>query len=201
MTSISIKVWSDYVCPWCYIGLGELQRVAGDYPLQIDWQPYLLRPDAPEEGWELPERFKASHDDPNSPINQRAKTLGLPLKGRSRIPNSRRAHECTEYARAHGKEQAFHDSLIARYWGQGEDLHDWQVLQAAARDASLDGEAMQREVEDGRWKDAVEARIGAAQQLGVSAVPTFLIADTFVIQGAQDAGVFRQAFERLKRGL
>jgi len=46
MSSISITVWSDYVCPWCYIGLGELDSVAKDYDLKIAWRPYMLRPDA-----------------------------------------------------------------------------------------------------------------------------------------------------------
>lgn len=201
MSSISITVWSDYVCPWCYIGLGELASVAKDFELKIDWRPYMLRPDAPEEGWELPERYRASHDDPSSPINQRAKSLGLPLKARTRIPNSRRAHECTEFARSQGKEQAFHDGLITRYWSNAEDLHDWAVLEASAKDAGLDAARMKAEVEAGAWRQAVEEGVAAAHALGINAVPTFIVGDKFAIQGAQDARVFRQAFERLKQGL
>ncbi len=201
MTPISITVWSDYVCPWCYIGLGELETVSKDYALKIDWRPYMLRPDAPEEGWELPERFRKSHEDPNNPLYQRAKALGLPLKPRTQVPNSRRAHECTEYARGAGKEQAFHHAVIERYWSHADDIHDWAVLESAARTAGIDPTAMRAEVEAGKWKAAVEESVAAAHELGVNAVPTFILGNKFAIQGAQEARVFRQAIERLQSGV
>jgi len=113
------------------------------------------------------------------------------------VPNSRRAHECTEYARSKGKLEPFHHSVLERYWSRGEDLHDWAVLRGAALDAGLDGEEMQRQVEALRWAEATADGIAAAAQLGIQAVPTFIVGEKFVIQGAQDARVFRQAFERL----
>lgn len=195
---ISITVWSDYVCPWCYIGVGEVDTLKKDFDFIIDWRPYLLRPDAPEEGWALPERIKQSIADPNNPLTARAKALGLTINHREHVPNSRRAHECTEYARAHGKLELFHHSVLERYWSRGEDLHDWAVLRAAASDAGLDGAEMEREVTALRWAQATTDGIAAAAQLGIQAVPTFIVGNKFVIQGAQDARVFRQAFERLE---
>jgi len=114
------------------------------------------------------------------------------------IPNTRRAHEATEFARAQGRLEPFHAGLLTRYWTHGEDIHDWAVLEAAARDAGLDAAAMHEEVDAGKWKGAVDAFLREAAELGVHAVPTFLIGGRFVIQGAQDALVFRHAFERLK---
>jgi len=114
------------------------------------------------------------------------------------IPNTRRAHEATEFARAQGRLEPFHAGLLTRYWTHGEDLHDWAVLEAAARDASLDPKAMREQVEAGAWKGAVQAFLSEAGELGVHAVPTFLVGGRFVIQGAQDALVFRHAFERLQ---
>ena len=113
------------------------------------------------------------------------------------MPNSRRAHECTEYARSKGKLEPFHHSVLERYWSRGEDLHDWSVLKAAAVDAGLDADEMQREVEALGWAKATADGIASAAELGIQAVPTFLVGNQFMIQGAQDARVFRQAFQRL----
>ncbi len=122
------------------------------------------------------------------------------IKHREHIPNSRRAHECTEYARSVGKLEPFHHQILERYWSHGEDLHHWDVLSACATTAGIDAVEMRTQVEAGRWKQEMEAGIAAAGELGISAVPTFIVGNKFVIQGAQDARVFRQAFERLAKG-
>jgi predicted DsbA family dithiol-disulfide isomerase len=200
MSKLSVTVWSDYVCPWCFIGLTELQSLEKEFEFEVQWMPYLLRPEAPEEGWELPDRIKKFIDDPNNPLTARAKKLGVTIKHRVQVPNSRRAHECTEYARSKGKIDPFHHHLIERYWSHGDDIHDWAVLENAATVAGLDPKEMRAEVEAGKWKKVMEDGIAAAQEIGVSAVPTFIVGNKFVIQGAQDAGVFRQAFQRLQSG-
>jgi predicted DsbA family dithiol-disulfide isomerase len=197
MTPITLTVWSDYVCPWCFIGLSELATLKASFDLAIDWRPFLLRPDAPDEGWPLPTFLRAKLDAPDSPLKARAKALGLTLVQRDHIPSSRRAHECTEFARAHGRLNEFHHAVLERYWSHGDDLSDWQVLGAIATSAGLDAATMQAEVAAGQWKAAVQAGLDAAAAAGVSAVPTFVIGDRFVIAGAQSASVFRQAFERL----
>ena len=159
----------------------------------------MLRPDAPEEGWALPERIKQSIADPNNPLTARARALGIVIKHRDHVPNSRRAHECTEYARSKGKLEAFHHGVLERYWSHGDDLHDWAVLGAAAAVAGLDPVEMQAQVEAGRWKPEMEAGVAAAHEIGINSVPTFIVGNKFAIQGAQTAAVFRQAFERVLR--
>ena len=117
------------------------------------------------------------------------------------MPHTRRAHECTEYARAQGKLEPFHHQILERYWSHAEDLHDWAVLSAAAVHAGLDPVEMKSQVEAGQWKQAMEAGVQSASEFGVQSVPTFLVGNKFLIQGAQEARVFRQAFERLKSQL
>ena len=202
MTSpITLTVWSDYVCPWCYIGLTELATLEKDFEFTVDWRPFMLRPGAPEEGTPLPDRIKAFLADPENALFARAKKLGLTLKQREITPNSRRAHEATEFARSKGKLQEFHHGVLERYWSYGEDLHDWAVLKAVATKVGLDAEAMQAEVDAGTWKAEMQAGVEAGAELGVNAVPTFIVGGKFAIQGAQEARVFRQAFERLSQGV
>ncbi len=134
-------------------------------------------------------------------MTARARALGLTLVERTHIPSPRLAHECTEFARAHGALEAFHAAVLERYWSRGEDLSDWAVLRGAAAQAGLDPEAMQREVQAGQWREAVQRGLDEAAGVGVTAVPTFIIGDRYLVQGAQEARVFRQAFERLRSGV
>jgi predicted DsbA family dithiol-disulfide isomerase len=109
----SIRVFSDYVCPWCYVGLKEAEKLHARYDVAFDWQPFELRPGAPEEGWPLPDPIRARMGDANNPLKLRARKLGVQLHERAWIPSSRRAHECTEFARTHGALEAFHSGGAA----------------------------------------------------------------------------------------
>lgn len=136
-------------------------------------------------------------NQPDNPLKARAKALGLTLVEREVIPSTRRAHQCTEYARSKGALGPFHAALIERYWAKGEDLNAWATLEGAAAQVGLDAAQLRAEVEAGAWRAAMEEGLEAARELGIGAVPTFIVGDRFVIEGAQDARVFRQAFERL----
>jgi predicted DsbA family dithiol-disulfide isomerase len=197
MTTISLVVWSDYVCPWCYLGLREVQTLKGEFELQFEWKPYLLRPDAPEEGSPLPAHVKEFLKEPDNALVLRARALGVTLKQRDVVPNSRRAHESTEFARSQGRAEPFHEKVLERYWSHGDDLHDWAVLQRIALEVGLDPAQLKAEVEAGRWRASVEDSLAQAAAAGVNAVPTFIIGAQFVVRGAQSADVFRQAFKRL----
>jgi predicted DsbA family dithiol-disulfide isomerase len=134
---------------------------------------------------------------PDNPLRARARAMGLTMVEREWIPSSRRAHECTEMARAAGKLDGFHAAVLESYWSRGEDLHAWDVLERCAQRAGLDGAAMRSEVEAGQWKAAVDERVAQARELGVHAVPTFLVADRFAIEGAQTAETFERVLAQL----
>ncbi|MDB4968506.1 MAG: 2-hydroxychromene-2-carboxylate isomerase/DsbA-like thioredoxin domain protein [Myxococcales bacterium] len=163
----------------------------------LDWQPFELRPGAPEEGWAIPAHVRAKMGAPDNPLKARAEELGLTLVEREWIPSSRRAHECTEFARAEGRLEPFHAAVLQAYWSEGKDLHEWAVLEAAAAKAGLDAAAMRASVEAGTMRRAVDERVEAAHARNIHAVPTFVVDDRLVIQGAQTLEVFRGAMARL----
>ena len=163
----------------------------------LDWQPFELRPDAPETGWPLPEYIRARSKSPDNPLKLRAQALGITLVEREHIPSSRRAHECTEYAREHGNLQPFHAAVLRAYWTDGRDIHEWDVLRECAASAELDGAAMQAAVEAGAYKAEVDERVEAAHEIGIHAVPTFVIGNRFMVQGAQTRDVFESVLARL----
>jgi predicted DsbA family dithiol-disulfide isomerase len=151
----------------------------------------------PEDGFPLPAEIRARMASPNNPLKARARELGLTMIERERIPSPRRAHECTEYARAQDRLEPFHAALLRAYWSDGKDIHDWGVLTDAATQAGIDVDDMRSEVESGAFRDAVDERVQTAHRLGIHAVPTFLIADRLMVQGAQTLDVFRRAMQQL----
>lgn len=145
----------------------------------------------------MPPHIKAMKARPDNPLTARAKQLGITMVDRDRIPSSRRAHECTEFAREQGKLHAFHAAVLKAYWTDGKDIHDWAVLEELATAAGLDAAAMREEVTAGNWKSAVDERVDAAHQIGINAVPTFLFADKFIVQGAQTLDVLEKVMARV----
>jgi predicted DsbA family dithiol-disulfide isomerase len=180
------------------------ERFHSEYGVPIDWQPFLLRPEAPDEGWPLPDAIKAKMNRPDNPLQLRAQALGLPLVERSHVPSSRRALQANEFVRQAGglqKLDAFHSAVNARYWGKGEDLSQWPVLESAAKEIGVDAAAMREQVEAGAFREAVEKGIADAHRIGIHAVPTYLFMrgdePLFAIQGAQEWDMFQRAAKRL----
>jgi predicted DsbA family dithiol-disulfide isomerase len=177
------------------------ERFRREYGVELSWEPFFLRPDAPPEGWALPSYIRARMNRPDNPLQQRAKALGLPLVEREWVPSPRRALECNEYARAEGRLDAFHSEVNLRYWGKSQDISDWGVLEAAGTAVGLDGAKMRAQAEAGAFTAELERRLEQATELGIHAVPTyvFLVDEkpVFGIQGAQEWPIFQRAAERL----
>jgi predicted DsbA family dithiol-disulfide isomerase len=175
------------------------ERFSKDYGVAVDWQPYLLRPDAPAEGWALPQHIAARMNQPDNPLISRAKALGLPLVERTWVPNSRRALAANEHVRTFGLEKlhAFHSAVNDRYWAKGEDLSKWETLEGAMRDIGLDPSQLR----DSTDESSVDLSIAKAHALGIHAVPTYVFYDgdkpVGAIQGAQDYAVFQRAAKQL----
>jgi predicted DsbA family dithiol-disulfide isomerase len=137
---------------------------------------------------------------PTNPLKLRARALGIELAERDWVPSSRRAHECTEYARAERKMDGFHALVLKAYWSEARDIHAWPVLEACAATAGFQPDAMRAAVEAGQLVQAVDERVEAAKELGINAVPSFVIDKHYVVPGAQTADVFEKVFAQIGVG-
>jgi len=145
----------------------------------------------------LPAYVREKMKNPDNPLARRAEREGLIMKRGEIVPSTRRAHEAAEYARARGKLAPMHAALLRRHWTEAQDLHAFATLRGAAEDAGLDPDELQRAVESGAFRPAVEASVREARELGISAVPTFLFDDRLIVEGAQELPVFRRAMAEL----
>ena len=148
---------------------------------------------------ELPDYVKPRMAQTNARLKQMANAAGLEMVFATRIPNTRLAHEATEYARERGRQFEFHRVVFDKFYGRGEDISQWDVLRDAALQVGLDADEMQREVESGRYTAAVNDLVQEAQQIGVTGVPTYVINNRYAIVGAQPYEVFLQALEQIEK--
>jgi predicted DsbA family dithiol-disulfide isomerase len=168
-----------------------------EFEMRLDWQPFFLRPETPPQGMPVPDYVKEKRKDPNNPLKARANKLGLVMVESDVMPSTRRAHEAAEFGRSHGKLEEIHAALLTRYWSRGEDLYQLETLRGAATDAGLDPGELQEAIESGQFTPAVETAVKEAGNLGIRAVPTFLVDYKYVVEGAQEAAIFRQALKRI----
>ncbi len=175
-----------------------VDRLKTEQDAQVEWRPFFLHPETPPEGFVLPPALKARFASANGRLDQMAQAAGLTMVHPDFIPNSQRALEATEYARAHGKHQEFHRVVFRQYYGKGQDINDWKELRAAAEEVGLDPEEMQQEIERGAYHETLESQIAQAQALGVTAVPTYVLNDKYGIVGAQPYEVFQRVLARLE---
>ncbi len=167
------------------------------YDVDTTWLPYFLHPEIPEQGTHLDERTRAHYAPMWRRLESRAEEAGIPILRPEIRPNTRRALEASEYAREKGHHDGFHRILFDKYFRQAEDIHDWEVLRAAAEEAGLDPDEMQKKTASGNYRDVVEGHDQRARSLGITGIPTHILNERLAIVGAQPFEVFERAIERL----
>jgi predicted DsbA family dithiol-disulfide isomerase len=176
-----------------------VERLKEEHNVDVEWRPFYLRPDTPPEGMELPDYIKQARTNGSEErLRSMAGVYGMDFKSTERIYNTRLAHEATEYARENGKGLEFHKIVFRLVYAEGKDPSQWNVLRSAAQEAGLDDEAMQRDVESGKYTESVNEQVQWAYQIGVSGVPTYVITDRYALVGAQPYEVFKNALEQIE---
>ena len=206
---MEIEIFSDVVCPWCYIGKRRLDAVM-DTPVgegvALRWRPYQLYPDMPLDGMDraryLAARYGADADRGRVPqrIEAEAGEVGLTFdfSAIEKMPNTFQAHRLLEYAAEQDVQHDLSETLFDYYFCSGRDVGDREVLVEAAVRAGLD-EAPVREYLDGaQGTQAVRQQLARAADVGVSGVPCYLLAGRFALPGAQTPEVMAQFIERAK---
>lgn len=193
----SLIVISDFVCPWCYIGLSEVERLKDEYDFDIHYAPFLLRPDTPPEG--APVRYFTPPEAPATPVEKRGETLGLEFRrGREVTNNSHLSLEAAEFAHEYAPDSfEFHKRMFKAYFTDLEDISDIDVLVRVGEESGLDSAALRQALEERRYKDLVDEGLSWSKAIGVTAVPTFVFNEQFGMVGAQELPAFRQMMEKI----
>lgn len=206
---IRLDIFSDPVCPWCHIGKANLDRALearGDHPFAIEWHPFQLNPDMPPGGMDRAEYLAAKFGGPErvrqieARVEEAARAAGtvIDFARVTRIPNTGDAHRLIHWAGIEGRQTPVVGALFRAYWREGRDIGDHATLADIAGAAGMDRAATLRLLAGEADRDAIAARDAHARGRGVSAVPTFIIADRYVVSGAQPPALWAQVMDEAK---
>ncbi len=203
---MEIDIFSDTICPWCFIGKRRLERALAERPqpdLTIHWRAFQLNPDMPAEGMDrqryLEVKFggeanaKAVYDN----VRAAGETEGIDFafEAMTRTPNTVASHRLIRHAGESGQQDPVVQALFDAYFLRGEDIGDLDVLTAAAATGGLDGAAARAFLETDAEAEAVRAEDRAARQAGISGVPCFIFAGRHALAGAHPPEVLHQLFD------
>ena len=211
-----VEVWSDVVCPWCYIGKRRfeeaLRRLAVDpefdQEIEIVYRPYQLDPNAPP-GTAMPvtEVYARKFGGPEAAEQIIGHVSGIAAEEgldfhleRAVRANTRDAHRLLWWARETGPagaQDALKERLLQAYFTDGENVGDPDVLARCAADVGLDGEAARRVLDDDTGAAELTESLAFAAEAEITAVPTYVIDGRWSIPGAQDPDTFVQVLTRL----
>nr|WP_144016675.1 DsbA family oxidoreductase [Beutenbergia cavernae] len=203
MSAIKVDIWSDIACPWCYIGLRRFQAAVDvdDVDVDVEFHSFDLAPDTPVDFDGSEVDFLAGHKGmPVAQVEQMleqmtllAATEGLTYDFDAvRHTKTLAAHELLHHAKAHGTQLELKERLFAAYFTEGRHIGHTEELLALAADVGLDPEAARAALEDGRYRDEVQADIAQARAYGITGVPFFVVDGRYGVAGAQESAVFRQ---------
>ena len=160
--------------------------------------PFELHPEIPAEGRlrdeVLPPAYRARAEEG---VNRLAAAAGLQLKRHERLINSRPALQAAEFAREQGRFDAVHLELLKAYWDEGRDISDRAVLREVAARAGVDVAGMDAALEADRFGNYLDARRHEAEELGINGIPAHVIADRYLVMGAQPYDLFERVMAKV----
>jgi len=209
---VKIEIWSDVVCPWCYIGKRRLENALAGFPhaedVEIVYRSFQLDPSAPR----VPEHTVAEHlgakygggPEAGQQMVERTEAVaaeeGLLFRlGEAKRVNTVDAHRVLHLALEAGGpvlQAELKEELLAAYFLRAENVADHDLLRRTAEKVGLDPEAVDAVLASDRYADAVEHDIREATAFGATGVPFFVVDRRYGISGAQPAEVFSQVLER-----
>ena len=189
----TLEIFTDYVCPWCYLCTARVQRLLDAFHIRAQWVFFPLHPDTPRESLSLESIFRGRPIDLPA-VQQRLADLmaaeGLPYGVRTHTYNTRLAQELGKWAESSGVD-AMHDALYRAYFVEGTNIAEIDELIRLAAAAGLPADEAAAILTERRYKAAVDADWAKARHYGITGVPTF-VAGTRGLVGAQPYAALEQ---------
>ncbi|MDF0642641.1 MAG: DsbA family oxidoreductase [Nitrospira sp.] len=206
----SIDVYSDVVCPWCYVGKrrleGALARLQGSVKASIAWRPFQLNPTMPKEGMERTAYLEAKFGSMDAfkrleeHVSEagREERMAFAFDKIARTPNTLLAHRLIWHAARHDSQDPVVESLFKGYFEEGEDIGSSATLVRLAQRAGLEGAEVEHlfQTDEGVAEVKVEEAVG--HRLGIRGVPYFVLNGRYAVSGAQPVERFVAAIERVQ---
>lgn len=203
-----LDIFSDPICPWCYIGKARLDRALEqrpDHPFTIEWHPFQLNPEMPRAGMDRRAYLEAKFGGKEGavkaymPVVEHAKQAGLEIdfEAITRTPNTLDAHRLIHWAGIEGKQTFVVSALFKAYFVTGADIGDPEVLADIADSADMDASVVQRLLASDADVQEVRDRDATAREMGITSVPTFLVGRAHAVPGAQPTDLWVKVMDEI----
>jgi predicted DsbA family dithiol-disulfide isomerase len=206
---VRIEIWSDVVCPWCYIGKRRLETALARFPhrdeVEIVWRSYQLDPAAPTEPTEtasemLARKYRmtpAQAAEAQGRVSALAAEEGMRWRHEdSPHANTLDAHRLLHLAAEEGRQGELKEALLDAYFGQARNVADHAVLREVATGVGLDAARVDEVLAGREFEAEVEADVDQAAAYGASGVPFYVVDRKYGVSGAQPVEVFSQVLEK-----
>ncbi|MBW6417157.1 DsbA family oxidoreductase [Celeribacter sp. PS-C1] len=205
---ITLDIFHDPICPWCYIGKTRLDRALEarpDHPFSIQWHPFQLNPTMPKEGMDrlnyLEMKFHGTEGAMKAYrpiIDVLHKEIPQADLGKiKRTPNTLDAHRLVHWAGIDGRQTAAVSALFRAYFKEGRDIGSRAVLAEIAGEIEMDPDAIARLLETDADIEEIVARDAHARERGIKAVPMFIIDNLHAVEGAQPTELWLEVIDEL----
>ena len=206
---MKVDIWSDIRCPFCYIGKRKFEKALAQFPqkdkVEVEWHSFELDPGMKTQAgvniYDYLARRKNITRESSVQLHQHvtetAKEVGLDYHfDTAVIANSFDAHRLIQLAKLNGMGDAAEERLFKAYFTEGKDISDHLTLIILGDEIGLDGRLVKQMLDSDALMDEVRYDERQARELGINAVPFFVINDRYGVSGAQQPEVFLQTLER-----
>jgi predicted DsbA family dithiol-disulfide isomerase len=206
---MQIEIFSDVVCPWCYIGKRRLEQALSTFPhaaeVTITYRSYQLDPTAPRRSDQTVEQHLATKYgrtlDEARQMNQRVSDIAATVGLDFRLEDAQRgntfdAHRLLQLAVARGLQAELKERLMKAYFTEGALISDHDRLAALAVEIGLDGAEVRAVLAGDDYADDVRADLALARGFGITGVPFFVVDRTYGVSGAQEAATLSDVLQR-----
>lgn len=211
---LSVDIWSDIVCPFCYLGDGLFAEALDRFPhrdaVDVRYHSFQLMPDLPSDRtFDLtqllvdrrgfaPEHIDAMHTQ----IATRGAEIGLNYQFDQALPtNTKSAHRLGHFAKQSGRQHDMIKRLFRAYFTDGRNIGDYEVLADLAQDVGLDRAGARAALDGGAFAEDVDIDVTSARELGITGVPFFVFNGRYTVSGAESVDVFLQLLQKAWREL
>lgn len=206
---MQVDVFSDPVCPWCFIGKRRLERALAarpSIPATINWRAFQLNPAMPETGMDrdvyLTTKFGSATEAERlyRHIGQVGATEGIEFRfdAITNTPNTVDAHRLIRFAGLHDCQDAVAENLFGAYFLRGMDIGERSVLLEIGEDVGLDTNLIERYLSSAEDVEAVRNEDMHARQIGIEGVPCFIVNGRYALSGAQEPEAFFSLFDMVQ---
>ncbi|MBD3670105.1 MAG: DsbA family protein [Gammaproteobacteria bacterium] len=201
---LRLHVFSDYICPFCYIGSERLLRLKQEFDLKINWCHVEIHPEVPDAGLELGQlgyadsQWKSMQDNLRRLAEEDGLDLILPL----RVSRSQKALLLAEAAKRQGRKIYYplHKALFDAYFHASRDIGDEETLREIASTVGMEEDSIEDAWREQEYQERLTYNLNLARQIGIHSTPTFVIGDC-VLGGVQPLDRMREVMEDTLRNI